>query len=126
MSEKGMTLIEVLVTVLILSMLASIATLSVSFYLNEGKTRMAQGDLATLKAAVRLYILDKGSVPADLNTLVVTGYLPELPKDPFVAVSTDYRYDTSDPHNIYIYSVGPNGSDDSHGPDDIVVSVNIP
>jgi type II secretory pathway pseudopilin PulG len=118
-----MTLIEVLVTVLILTMLASIATLSASFYLNEGKTRVASGDLNTLKAAVRLYILDKSSTPT-LGQLV-PDYLPELPKDPFLATPTNYIINT-DVTMIYIYSVGPNGVDNSHTGDDIVVTVNKP
>lgn len=124
MSEKGMTLIEVLVTVIILSMLASIATLSVGFYLNEGKTKAAEGDLATLKAAARLYLLDTGGPPATLNDLVPS-YLPELPTDPFTAAATYYKM-TVDADAIYIYSVGPNGSDDAHSGDDIVVSIVLP
>jgi prepilin-type N-terminal cleavage/methylation domain len=128
MSESGMTLIEVLVTVLILSMLTSIATLSVSFYMKEGKTRIVQGDLATLKAAVRLYILDKGAIPDDFNLQsLVPDYLPELPQDPFAAAATDYCLDAAtDPYTVFIYSVGPNGSDDAHSGDDIVMKVNQP
>ncbi|HBE77784.1 MAG TPA: hypothetical protein DDW65_08360 [Firmicutes bacterium] len=124
MSEDGMTLIEVLVTVLIITMLASVATLSVHFYLNEGKTRIATGDLSTLKAAVRLYILDRGSVPT--LPQLVPDYLPELPKDPFAAATADYCIDTSDITTIYIYSIGPNGVDNNHGGDDIFVTVNKP
>jgi prepilin-type N-terminal cleavage/methylation domain-containing protein len=123
MSEDGMTLIEVLVTVLIITMLASVATLSVHFYLNEGKTRIATGDLNTLKAAVRLYILDKGNAPT--LPQLVPDYLPELPKDPFVTASTDFLLAT-DATTIYIYSVGPNGVDDTYSGDDIVVTVNKP
>jgi prepilin-type N-terminal cleavage/methylation domain-containing protein len=128
MSDSGMTLIEVLVTVLILTMLTSIATLSVGYYINEGKTRIVNGDLATLKAAVRLYILDKNVIPSDFNLQsLVPDYLPELPKDPFAATSTDYCLDaTTDLQNIYIYSIGPNGRNEAHGGDDIVVTVNQP
>lgn len=124
MSENGMTLLEVLITVLILTMLASVATLSVGFYMNEGKTRIAEGDLATLKAAARLYILDKESPPTTLDDLVPF-YLPELSKDPFVSTVTDYKV-TVDADTMYIYSVGPNGVDDAHSADDIVVTVMLP
>ncbi len=124
MSEKGMTLLEVLVTVIILTMLTSIATLSVGFYLNEGKTRVAEGDLATLKAAARLYILDTDNPPATLNDLV-PDYLPELPDDPFAAAGTSYKRAT-DATNMYIYSIGPNGTDNTHSGDDIVVTIVLP
>jgi prepilin-type N-terminal cleavage/methylation domain-containing protein len=123
MSEKGMTLIEVLVTVIILTMLASIATLSVGFYLKEGKTRAAEGDLATLKAAVRLYLLDTGDPPATLNDLVPS-YLPELPTDPFTATA-DYKM-AVDTGGVYIYSVGPDGADNAHSGDDLVVAIVLP
>ncbi len=122
-SEKGMTLIEVLITVLILTMLTSIAVLSVGFYINEGKTRIAEGDLATLKAASRIYILDKETTPPSLVNLVNT-YIPELPKDPFAAGTADYLL-ASDAGMLYIYSVGPNRVDDSHAGDDIVVTIAI-
>ena len=124
MSENGMTLLEVLITVLILTMLASVATLSVSFYMNEGKTRIAEGDLAALKAAARLYILDKGILPTMMDDLVPF-YLPELPKDPFVSAETVYKV-TVDVDTMYIYSVGINGVDDAHSSDDIVVTVMLP
>ena len=124
MSEKGMTLLEVLITVLILTMLASVATLSVGFYLKEGKSRIAEGDLATLKAAARLYILDKGNPPDDLNDLVPS-YLPELPNDPFASATANYKL-TSDTDRLYIYSVGFNGTDNAHSGDDIVVTVMLP
>lgn len=124
MSEKGMTLIEVVVTVIILTMLASIATLSVGFYLNEGKTRVAEGELATLKAAARLYILDRGAAPSALTDLI-PAYLPELPDDPFAAAGTSYKTAT-DATNLYIYSIGPNGIDNTHSDDDIVVAIVLP
>lgn len=123
MSEKGMTLIEVLVTVIILTMLASIATLSVGFYLKEGKTRAAEGDLATLKAAARLYLLDTGGPPTTLNDLVPS-YLPELPTDLFTAAA-DYKM-TVDADAVYIYSVGPDGTDNAHSGDDLVVTIVLP
>lgn len=124
MSEKGMTLLEVLITVLILTMLTSVATLSVGFYLNEGKTRIAEGDLATLKAAARLYLLDKGNPPAALNDLVPS-YLPELPNDPFASVAATYKM-LADAGTLYIYSVGSNGTDNSHSGDDILVTIVLP
>ena len=124
MSEKGMTLLEVLITVLILTMLASVATLSVGFYLKEGKSRIAEGDLATLKAAARLYILDKGNSPAVLDDLVPS-YLPELPNDPFASAMAGYKM-TVAVDMMYIYSVGPNGIDNARSGDDIVVTVMLP
>lgn len=124
MSEKGMTLLEVLITVIILTMLTSVATLSVGFYLNEGKTRVAEGDLATLKAAARLYLLDTGNPPPTLDSLA-PAYLPELPNDPFVSAAANYKSAT-DAGTMYIYSVGPNGADDIHSGDDIVVTMALP
>lgn len=44
-----------------------------------------------IKLAVRLYMAEKGATPADLSSLVVAGYLPHAPIDPYSDRPFQYR-----------------------------------
>ncbi len=117
--EAGLTLIEVVLTTLIVAMLATVATFGVDLYLNEGKTRQAEADLATLRAAVRLLLLDHYAnlpLPSTFNpaTELVPEYLPELPRDPFALQAEGYlielRVDPRDGmRKVYLRSRGQDG-----------------
>lgn len=113
--QRGITLVEVILTAMIVSMLASVAALGVKQYLEDGKMQVVNADLATLKSAVRLFILDKG-FPTSFNpaTDLVPAYLPELETDPFSKDGSGYviglRTDPiSATQKIYIGSRGPDG-----------------
>lgn len=113
MDQRGISLIEVVVTAVIIALLASLATLSVDFYIKDGKTRIAEGDLATLASATRLYILDHGFPGSFVpSTALVTAYLPELPVDPFASDGSVYYFEIRSyggSNQIYIGSRGPDG-----------------
>ena len=111
-------------TVTIAVSLTALATFGVNRYLNNGKNRIAQADLATLKAAVRLYILDKGFPTAFTpETALVPEYIPELPTDPYARDGSVYvierRTDPADGQSkIYVGSRGPDGNV-NYGGDDV-------
>jgi Tfp pilus assembly protein PilE len=118
MDEKGITLLEIVITVILMSLLAAVATVGVGQYLVNGKKRIAQSDLKTLAAATRLYLMEH-TFPAsdaafDPATALVPKYLPELPPDPFGAAATDgYSFSVTTHHSnpaIRIYSRGPEDS----------------
>ncbi|HYH03923.1 MAG TPA: hypothetical protein VEC37_12530 [Bacillota bacterium] len=111
MNERGISLLEVVITAVLLGLLAGVATFSVNQYMINGKKRIAQSDINTLAAATRLYLMEH-TFPASFNaaTELVPQYLPELPKDPFTTNSADYgfeiiTYDGSP--TIRIFSRGP-------------------
>jgi Tfp pilus assembly protein PilE len=118
MDEKGIGLLEVVVTVVLLSLLAAVATVGVNQYLINGKRRIAQSDLKTLAAATRLYLLENTFPASDADfvpaTALVPKYLPELPPDPFGANATDtYSFSVTTYNSnpaIRIYSQGPESS----------------
>ena len=122
MNRKGLTLVEVVLTALIVALLATVAVMSVNQFLIEGKTRAANGDLATLVAATRLYILDKGFPTAfSASDLVTEAYIPEIPVDPFSNSGAHYVIEirpVAGENRIFIGSRGPNGVID-YGADDI-------
>jgi prepilin-type N-terminal cleavage/methylation domain-containing protein len=122
MNQKGITLLEVVVTAVLIGLLASIATLGINQYLTNGNKRIAASDINTLAAATSLYLLDHygaGQYPDDVTgldqTLVSLSYLPEYPVDPFATSSADDRYlfalTTYNGNTaIRIYSRGPTDS----------------
>ena len=119
MNQKGITLLEVIVTAILIGLLASIATVGINQYLIGGNKRIATSDINTLAAATRLYLLDNynpGEYPATVSgfdqTLVTLSYLPECPVDPFATSSADNHYlfaltTYNGSAAIRIYSRGP-------------------
>ncbi|MBN1907923.1 MAG: type II secretion system major pseudopilin GspG [Deltaproteobacteria bacterium] len=121
-SEKGFSLIEVMVVIVILGILASIVGVKVIGHIEDSKRVKARTQIATFKTALDLYRLDNGSYPTTdqrLDALVSPptvgklprkwregGYMPKIPKDPW--------------GNEYVYlSPGDNGEFDiiSYGDD---------
>lgn len=71
--ERGFTLIELMVVLVILAMLATIAAPRVSKYLGRAKTQTATVQVEAIGAAVDAFILDVGRPPSEsegLNSLL--------------------------------------------------------
>jgi hypothetical protein len=65
---------------------------------------------AAVLLAIRLYQVDHGATPANLD-LLVPAYLPAVPIDPFSTGAHPLRYITK-PGSEAVYSVGEDGRDD--------------
>ena len=95
-SQRGFTLIEVLVVMVIITILAGI---SVALYGN-GVTRANEAalkeDLHEMREAIDAYHADKNKWPATLDALVSEKYIREIPRDPFTQM-TDWRTTPSEP-----------------------------
>lgn len=117
MNEDGISLLEVIITTVIIGLLTSVAALSINHYLMLGKTKVVNADLITLSTAVRLYLKDNRRIPVSFNpaTDLVPKYLPELPVDPFssnenTGYTIEVREDPADGiPKVYIGSCGPDG-----------------
>jgi general secretion pathway protein G len=90
-AERGMTLIEIMVVVVILGLIAAAVTVNVMGALAESKMKQAKTDLHTIENCLDLFKLEKGRYPSTeegLAALVTAGKCKNV-KDPW---GHDYVY----------------------------------
>jgi general secretion pathway protein G len=118
--ERGFTLIEVMVVVVILGILAAILVPKVMDRPDQARKTKARQDIRALEAALNLYKLDNFVYPTTdqgLEALIEKpsspeppnwkdgGYVDRLPKDPW---NQDYLFLSPGEHgSIDIFSLGP-------------------
>jgi len=127
--ERGFTLIEILVVVMILGLLISLAAPRIMGRTDEARTVKAKADMRAIEEALNLYRLDSGIYPTTdqgLTALVEEpstgdpprnwrpdGYLERLPLDPW---DRDYLY-ASDGKTYVLQSFGADGDEGGDGVD---------
>ena len=130
-TQKGFTLIEVMVVVVILAILAAAIVPNIMNKPDAARITAAKGDVRTLENAASMYKLDNYAYPSTdqgLEALVTKpsgspepkhynkgGYVKKIKKDPW---SQPYQYLSPGVHgDIDIYSLGPDQqpSDDDIG-----------
>jgi general secretion pathway protein G len=113
MRQRGFTLIEIMVVVVILAVLGALVVPKILENVDKARVTRAASDIRAIQTALDLYRLDNFKYPTSeqgLQALVTQpsdptitnyrsgGYLPSLPKDPW--------------NNYYVYvNPGPNGTD---------------
>jgi general secretion pathway protein G len=137
--QRGFTLIEVMVVVVILGILAALVVPKIMSRPDEARRVKAQQDIRALEAALKLYKLDNFTYPSTdqgLEALVARptsqpeprkwkegGYLDRLPKDPW---GYPYLYLSPGVHGeIDIWSQGADGQPDGAGMDAEVGNWNL-
>lgn len=81
-SSAGFTLMELLVVMTIIGILAAIAVPALRDSPQRAREAALRGDLYSFRSVIDQYHGDKGSYPADLQTLVSEGYMRKIPFDP--------------------------------------------
>lgn len=81
--QRGFTLIELMVVISIIVILMSVAIPRYQASILRARETVLRDDLYTLRSVIDQYTLDKQKAPQSLQDLVDTGYLKQLPRDPF-------------------------------------------
>jgi len=82
-SQRGFTLIELMVVISIIVILLSLAIPNYSQSILHAKETALRDDLYTMRSVIDQYTLDKQKAPQSLQDIVDAHYLKEIPKDPF-------------------------------------------
>ena len=129
--QRGFTLIEIMVVVVILGILAALIVPKVMGRPDEARVTAARQDISTLMQALKLYRLDNQRYPTtDQGLLALVqkpttqpvprnwkpgGYLERLPEDPW---GHAYQYLNPGTHGeIDVFSLGADGQPGGEGMD---------
>lgn len=82
LSERGFTLLELMVVIAIMSILMGIAAGMYYRSIQRSKEAVLKQDLFTLRQAIDQFTLDKQRAPASLEELISADYMRSLPVDP--------------------------------------------
>jgi general secretion pathway protein G len=127
--QRGFTLIEVMVVVVILSILAAIVVPRIMDRPDQARVARAHQDIRAIEAALNLYrldnyvypstdqglaaLVDKPTAPPEPKNWKTGGYLDRLPTDPW---GNEYLYLNPGEHGVIdIYSLGADGQDGGEG-----------
>jgi general secretion pathway protein G len=97
LSERGWTLIEMVVVMGLIVILAGIATAQYRNAVTRSEEAVLKEDLFRMREAIDQYYADKNKYPADLQTLVSDGYMREVPKDPFTHSADTWQIIPAEP-----------------------------
>jgi prepilin-type N-terminal cleavage/methylation domain-containing protein len=82
--DKGFTLVELLIVIVILGILSTVTVFAVRGITDQGQTSACSADKKTVQVAVEAYYAQEGNVAGD--AMVIADLVPEY----MVAVSTNY------------------------------------
>ncbi len=132
-SEKGFSLIELLIVMVIIGMLASLVGPKMFSKVGKSKQKSAKAQISMLETSLDMYRLDMGKYPTtDLGLAALRvkpddnenwdgPYLPkEVPMDPW---GNPYQYESPSEHgDFHIIANGADGTEGGEGEDQDIVS----
>lgn len=129
-NEDGFTLVEVMVTLVIIGLLTTFVVLNVLPAQGKAQVQKARGDIAAIETALEMYALDMNNYPTEqegLEALTTApagvpearyrqgGYIRKMSLDPW---GNPYEYRNPGENGpIDIYSLGADGEPGGEGQD---------
>ncbi len=121
--QSGFTLVEVLVTLVIIGLMATIIVITVIPMMSKAKSQKAGIDIARLEQAIEFYYLETSRYPEKLEELLPNqsnndlvrsdGYIKSLPLDPW---NNPYNYKYPGDNGVYdLWSWGADGKQGGDG-----------
>jgi general secretion pathway protein G len=87
-NDKGFTLVELLIVIVILGVLSTVTVFAVSGITDRGRDARCDSDERTVAVAVEAFYAENNAYPTDMAALVADGYLREASTLHSVAGST--------------------------------------
>ena len=78
--DKGFTLVELLIVIVILGILATVTVFAVRGITDQGEESACRADQKTMQVAIEAYIAQNGAVPAVTETLLSPNYMASASK----------------------------------------------
>ena len=108
--NAGFTLLELMIVISIIIILASITLPQYQKTIMHTRETVLRDDLRKMRSLIDQYAADKGRLPQSLDDLVTSGYMREVPIDPFTG-QKDWAMTTGEDPNS---SEGEQGMTDVH------------
>jgi len=96
-SQRGFTLVELLVVLSLLSILAAMAVVQYRNSVRLGQEAVLKRNLFAMRDAIDQYYADKNKYPASLDSLVSDGYLRRIPEDPMTRTADSWQTVPAEP-----------------------------
>ena len=128
--QAGLTLVEMIVVLAIIALVAALIVPNVIGRPDEARVTVANSDIRTIGAALKMYRLDNGDYPTTAqglkalnertgvppvpSTFPAEGYLAEVPVDPW---GRPYVYAAPAPGGFALHSLGKDGKEGGAGLD---------
>jgi len=105
--NQGFTLLELIIIIVIIGILAAIATPAFKSAITSTKEAALRSDLYIMRDGIDQYKADKKAYPKELEDLVTSKYLRFIPVDPMTQKS-DWKTESSSATEQDVYDVHSN------------------